>query len=85
MSTKNKSIKRRNPVARVVRSPAFRIRRVKPLKGKGSYIRRLKHRGGGFNSGRGQFPTSPSTADNSRSAVSSAFRSPEAVNCSTRS
>ena len=38
--------KRRNLAARALESPLFRMRKVKPLKGKGSYKRRPKHRDG---------------------------------------
>jgi stalled ribosome alternative rescue factor ArfA len=41
-------LRRLNPVAKALRTPVFRPRRVKKLKGKGSYNRRPKHRGGGF-------------------------------------
>jgi stalled ribosome alternative rescue factor ArfA len=35
----------RNPIAKQVRTPAFRPRVVKPLKGKGSYNRKDKKNG----------------------------------------
>ncbi len=38
--------KRRSLAARALESPLFRLRKVKPLKGKGSYKRRPKHRDG---------------------------------------
>ena len=38
--------KRRNLAARALESPLFRLRKIKPLKGKGSYKRRPKHRDG---------------------------------------
>jgi len=40
--------RRTNPVARALRTPLFRARRVKSIKG--TYSRRPKHRGGGFDS-----------------------------------
>lgn len=38
--------KRRNLAARALESPLFRMRKIKPLKGKASYKRRPKHRAG---------------------------------------
>ena len=38
--------KRRSFAARALESPLFRLRKIKPLKGKGSYKRRPKHRDG---------------------------------------
>ncbi len=38
--------KRRSLVARALESPLFRMRKIKPFKGKGSYKRRPKHRDG---------------------------------------
>ena len=42
--------KPRSPSAMALTSPLFRMRKVKPLKGKASYKRRPKHRGGAFDS-----------------------------------
>ena len=48
--THKRKPRRTNPVARALRAPLFRARRVKSLKGKGAYSRRPKHRGCGFDS-----------------------------------
>jgi len=40
--------KRRSPAARALASPLFRVRIVRPLKGKASYRRRPRHQGGAF-------------------------------------
>ena len=61
MKAKAKRVKRPNPFARALQSPLFKQRRAKPLKGKGSYIRRPKHRGGGFDSGLDQALVASST------------------------
>ncbi len=37
---------KRNPYAHSLRAPIFRMRKVRPLKGKGSYRRHTKHRSG---------------------------------------
>ncbi len=40
--------KPRSPTARVLAQPLYRQRKIKALKGKGSYKRRPKHRDGAF-------------------------------------
>ena len=47
--------KRRNPAARALTSSLFRMRIVRPLKGKASYRRRPRHQDGAFS-----FPETPS-------------------------
>ena len=48
MKRKHPPPKPRSPAARALARPLYRQRKVKPLKGKGSYKRRPKHRGRRF-------------------------------------
>ena len=54
--------KPRSPTARALAQPLYRQRKIKALKGKGSYKRRPKHRDGAFHLGAAFIPASMSGA-----------------------